>query len=64
MVPGYSNGLQQGYLMPGSGTADDGRCLICRSRFTHRHYLCTSDGKSSGPYCAAHFPLPTIQQKE
>jgi hypothetical protein len=57
MVPGYSNGFQQGERMIDTGTsAADNGCIVCHRRFTHRYWAAYTDGTSSGPYCAAHFP--------
>lgn len=63
MVPGYSNGLTQGQQMPTTGTAADCGCLVCWRRFTHRYWSCDTGGKSSGPYCAEHFPAPQAQER-
>jgi hypothetical protein len=59
MVPGFSNGLQQGNEMPNSGTAQDGRCLVCGKRFSARYWSGTE-----GPYCAQHFPLVRAREGE
>jgi hypothetical protein len=57
MVPGYYNGLQPGERLADIGTtAADGACVVCGRRFTHRYWAAWTDGTSSGPYCAAHFP--------
>lgn len=58
MVPGYSNGLDQGAKLPSNGTAADVGCVCCRERFSNTYWLIKSNGKNEGPYCAAHFPRP------
>lgn len=59
MVPGYSNGLQQGNRMPDDGTTQEGRCVVCNRRFSNRYYF-----GSRGPYCAEHAPVPNGERAD
>lgn len=51
MVPGFSNGLEQGNELPTNGTAAGGECHVCSRRFSHMYYP-----GSGGIYCAQHVP--------